>query len=553
MSGQQIDTYTAGTVAVASGSKTVVGTGTNWTTSDSAGVYSVIAGHMFVCNDFEATIDDVVDGTHLVLSTPFVGTTASGQAYKIIRYSWVETAAAVGTLQKQLNKGTKAQPVTRWDLDSSVASMSLRDDGTGNPAIFVGATGAADGAQSLAVTYDRITGIGTAASFKVTGTLLAQNFQVMLAGVPATDAYLTAIQGVDPGNNAFLHIGGATSNIDGLGAKRRIAMFADVIYATGNLGLGQFPAAGYTLSVNGGSIFSNSLNLTDGNFFYCPFNGSTNTGEIRAGLRFDGTGQTLQLWSSNSNRWTVGAAGHLAAGADNAYSLGTASGRASVVYAGTGAINTSDAGTKRLRAATEDLPEGHLSDIELDAFGAVRAGIFQMRDAIAEKGDDARWHVGWIAQEVADAYTALGLDPFRYAPICKDAVTKRVVTMVPSRVPVFDMVERRALVVEVDAEGIPRQVETSTEDRVPRTVSTPVLGLDGEPLMRAGVLVMHPVPVTEDGEVEHVEEIPDGERWGLRYDQCLVLETAWLRRELSRQAARLATMEAAVVALQSDA
>ena len=36
-----------------------------------------------------------------------------------------------------------------------------------------------------------------------------------------------------------------------------------------------------------------------------------------------------------------------------------------------------------------------------------------------------------------------------------------------------------------------------------------------------------------------------GDRWGLRYDQCLALEAAWQRREMARLDARLARLEGA--------
>jgi hypothetical protein len=80
---------------------------------------------------------------------------------------------------------------------------------------------------------------------------------------------------------------------------------------------------------------------------------------------------------------------------DNSRSLGTAAYRWSVVYAGTGAINTSDARAK--------CDIGAVDAALLDAWGAVEWRRFRFGEAVAVKGEAARWHVGLIAQDVRDA------------------------------------------------------------------------------------------------------------------------------------------------------
>ena len=45
---------------------------------------------------------------------------------------------------------------------------------------------------------------------------------------------------------------------------------------------------------------------------------------------------------------------------------------------------------------------------------------YRFKDAVAEKGDAARIHIGAIAQEVAAAFVAEGLDPARYGLFCSD-------------------------------------------------------------------------------------------------------------------------------------
>ena len=99
---------------------------------------------------------------------------------------------------------------------------------------------------------------------------------------------------------------------------------------------------------------------------------------------------------------------------DNSKSMGNASWRWSVIYAGTGTINTSDANQKQDIAV--------LDDAEKRVAVAIKSLIkkYRFKDAVAKKGDAARIHVGAVAQEVAAAFVAQGLDPTRYSIFCSD-------------------------------------------------------------------------------------------------------------------------------------
>jgi hypothetical protein len=99
---------------------------------------------------------------------------------------------------------------------------------------------------------------------------------------------------------------------------------------------------------------------------------------------------------------------------DNNKTLGTAALRWSTVYAGTGAINTSDS---RAKQNIEPLEEAE-KRVALALRGMIKK--FRFKDAAAIKGDRARVHVGVIAQEVAAAFEAEGLDPRAYALLCYD-------------------------------------------------------------------------------------------------------------------------------------
>jgi hypothetical protein len=94
---------------------------------------------------------------------------------------------------------------------------------------------------------------------------------------------------------------------------------------------------------------------------------------------------------------------------DNTVDLGFSSFRFDDIYATNGTIQTSDRNEK------QDIAE--LSDAEqrvaVAAKGLMRK--FRWRDAVAEKGDEARTHFGIIAQDLQAAFAAEGLDAGDYA------------------------------------------------------------------------------------------------------------------------------------------
>jgi hypothetical protein len=109
-------------------------------------------------------------------------------------------------------------------------------------------------------------------------------------------------------------------------------------------------------------------------------------------------------WSLTSNE--------LVPQTDNLKSAGTGALRFSVIYAGTGAINTSD---EREKQDIDDIP-----DAWLDAWADVRWQRYRFRDSVAAKGNGARWHVGVVAQRVRDVFAEHGLDAFEIGLLCYD-------------------------------------------------------------------------------------------------------------------------------------
>jgi hypothetical protein len=102
--------------------------------------------------------------------------------------------------------------------------------------------------------------------------------------------------------------------------------------------------------------------------------------------------------------------------ANNTYSIGDATMRWSEVFASNGTINTSDLAFKTEIAdldATEQIVASELK-------GLIKR--FKYKDAVAKKGDDARIHVGVIAQDVASAFAKHGLDANKYGVYCENTI-----------------------------------------------------------------------------------------------------------------------------------
>ena len=158
---------------------------------------------------------------------------------------------------------------------------------------------------------------------------------------------------------------------------------------------------------------------------------------------------------------------------DNAYTLGAAANRWSVVYAGTGAINTSDEREKQ-----QIKP---IDPAALRAWAKVEYCEFKFNNAVALKGDRARWHIGVIAQKVKEAFESEGLDAFTYGLLCYDQWNEIV-------------------------EDVLEEVNVTLDD---------------------GTIVKGAKPTGEKRVV-----LQSGNRYGIRYEQALALECAYLRSKI---------------------
>lgn len=189
-------------------------------------------------------------------------------------------------------------------------------------------------------------------------------------------------------------------------------------------------------------------------------NGTATSAQLKVHNKSDRTGQFFQLTANNaglgifsagtsplplslfiglSASWNVDNASPYAfrPGADNTQPLGTASFRASVIYAGSGTINTSDAREKtEVRALTA-------AEIEASKQLAKEVGAYRFLSAVAEKGDGAREHIGMTVQRAIEVMQQHGLEPFGYGFICFDSWGE-----------LPELTEEKVLGVVTDADGI---------------------------------------------------------------------------------------------------
>ena len=223
--------------------------------------------------------------------------------------------------------------------------------------------------------------------------------------------------------------------------------------------------------VDTGTVVSDNLNLR------CT------AGNLTISTKINGTvDQFLNCVASDTNNQQFVINATTRPRTDSVYPLGVAATRWSQLYAATGTINTSDARCKENITAPDDAL--------MRAWGKVGFKVFQFKDAVEQKGGDARIHVGVIAQEVKAAFEAEGLDASRYGLFCHDTWED-----------------------EYEDVTVVDQPEVTDDDG---NITTP--------------------------EVSHVEKrlvTAAGDRYGIRYEEALALECAYQRWRLAQIEARL--------------
>ena len=160
------------------------------------------------------------------------------------------------------------------------------------------------------------------------------------------------------------------------------------------------------------------------------------------------------------------------------------------------------------------------------AWGKVKFKQFKFKDAVAEKGNKARIHMGAIANEDADsvmqAFASEGLDARNYGLFCYDEWDDQYedvqVLVTPEVVESVKVVDR-----EARYKSVMREDGSIYEEEIEPEVSHMENKVTKEAVYRS----------------EKQLKVPAGHKYSLRYEECLVLECAYHRWRLEQLEARL--------------
>ncbi len=161
------------------------------------------------------------------------------------------------------------------------------------------------------------------------------------------------------------------------------------------------------------AVYANRL-TSDGDIAVFAKNGTT-VGSIGVGTEaagsgiYIGKGDTCLSFQTRNDNAIAPFSAETGTVRDNAIDLGVSVARFDDIYATNGTIQTSDRNEK------QDIDV--LSDAETRVAVACKGLLrkFRWKDAVAEKGDEARTHFGIIAQDLQAAFAAEGLDAGDYA------------------------------------------------------------------------------------------------------------------------------------------
>lgn len=165
---------------------------------------------------------------------------------------------------------------------------------------------------------------------------------------------------------------------------------------------------------------------------------------------------------------------------NNEYNLGAPDHKWKDIYATNATINTSD---RNAKTGIENIHD----DI-LEAWDKVSLVSFKFKDAVEKKGDNARIHAGYIAQDIQEKLNKYGIDACRYGLFCYNS---------------WDAQEEKS----------------HEEERTDSAGNTKTVKVIDTPAREAG------------------------DAYGLRYIECLVVECAYLRKKNKELENRLTKLE----------
>lgn len=168
--------------------------------------------------------------------------------------------------------------------------------------------------------------------------------------------------------------------------------------------------------MDSGLNYNPSTKILSASTFKGGFSGNSLSAEYSSPLNISAfnSGDSINFNFTNSTpnyTMTTGYFGPV--GTTSVKNLGSTSVRWKEVFASVGTINTSD---RNLKTEISQIP-----DSWLDAWQEVDYVRYKFKDAVNLKGiDNARWHIGHIAQDVYEAFDKHGINAFDIGIVCYD-------------------------------------------------------------------------------------------------------------------------------------
>jgi hypothetical protein len=370
--------YSDGTIQVAANGTVATGTGTAFIGNARIGDGIAIAG--------SATLHEVTgvsSNTQLTFQPPYAGAAGSGKAYRVVPVLGYDKDLSDAFNQIRVQWGAQLSSLQPWSTAATAAAARVAlGIGTAGDAVFVAAT------QAAARTA---MGLGTAAT---------ANRQVSVTDA-TNGAVLTMLSTIGPfglGGNPVQRRSLAQIDSD------RGCEFFDSNLSSAENPFGS-PGAGvhvaYPASSRWWEMFVPTVGVTAVRAF------------LRSALGSSPLPPVELIHSGNAGAMPI--TGALAPATDNNVSYGAAARRPSVLYAGTGTINTSDA---REKTEVRELTASELAAAQ--ELGA-SIGAYRWLDQVESKGEEAREHIGMTVQKAISILESHGLEPFTYGFICYDS------------------------------------------------------------------------------------------------------------------------------------
>ena len=303
------------------------------------------------------------------------------------------------------------------------------------------------------------------------GSNMTSGGRIILYGsdyTTSSDKGRITLQAFDGSENSLLTLyPSGTFTFNNNGTTKKLAMQEDVIPRSGGKVLNSNSFARNVdndyLSFEGGSGYRKGARLT-------LIGKDVNTSEKGRFQLYtdDGTNRFVLYGSADGSLAWNGTMLHPSN--DNSCSLGLSARRWSTIYAATGTINTSDS---RLKNSVKDI-----DDKLLDAWENVEPKQYKFNDATEKKGEKARFHTGYLAQDIQTECEKQKINASDYGLFCYDEWEEQ--------------------------EEISEEIETEK---------------DGKKVKEKHVIQ----PKREKGDA-----------YSLRYEEALVVECAYLRREINK-------------------